>query len=86
MSDSKNQIVPRLKQKKSVSSSVFTVGHFFDLVLLLQTIAVTFREILHGGEEGVTVAMTERIFDWSRATSRRDSRVRKMRTVGRDGV
>ena len=59
--------------------------HFFLLVLLLQTIAVTFRGILHGKVEGVTVAMTECIFDWSRETSRGDGRVRKMRTVGRDG-
>lgn len=41
----------------------FSLPHTFLVVLLLLTIAVTFRGILHCSEERVMVDMIERIFD-----------------------
>lgn len=49
-------------------------------VLLRKIIAMTFRGILHCGQERVTVAMIECIFYWKRGTMWRDSRPKKMRT------
>lgn len=84
-SDKENPIIPRLKQMKRRLFLVSNTWHFFLFVLLLQMIAVTFREILRCIEERDAAPMIECLFDESRGTRWRGGTERKMKTEGQDG-
>lgn len=82
---SRKSMFSRLTERISLSCS-WNKRTMFSLcfVLLQQIIAVTFRGILHCGQESVTVAMIERIFDRRRETRWGDGSARKMRNGGWD--
>lgn len=84
-SDKENPIILRLKQMKLGLFLVSNTWHFFLFVLLLQMIAVTFREILRCIEERDAAPMIECLFDESRGTRWRGGTERKMKTEGQDG-